>query len=329
MDLEQRAQAILKLSRFTGVNVTSDFIRNTLEHYPQAGIPRIHNLIEGIYKPAGDQYAFSIWSRSAVGQDREIYHDVFDIESDGSWTINYAAKKGSLDAVVNRSLFACMSDKVPLLVIVTARARESSEHAQYKILGPAVIESFDRASRKFFIRGCSALVVSRLVRQENNEDYAELSIRNRLIMPFQVREKRKEYLTMRNVREKAFRKIILDEYRCLCTVCQSKFILMQKQKEPLIEAEAAHIISVEDRGPDDPRNGLSLCKRHHWAFDEGLFTITDAQDIKVSPSVLSAERRLFDLEEYDGEALVPPVHEICRPNEEALHYHQKKVFRSF
>jgi len=52
MNLEQRAQAILKLSRFTGVNVTSDFIRNTSEHYPQAGIPRIHNLKEGIYKPA-------------------------------------------------------------------------------------------------------------------------------------------------------------------------------------------------------------------------------------------------------------------------------------
>lgn len=75
---------------------------NTSEHYPQAGIPRIHNLIEGIYKLAGDQYAFSIWSRSAVGQDREIYHDVFDIDSEGSWTINYAAKKGSLDSAVNR-----------------------------------------------------------------------------------------------------------------------------------------------------------------------------------------------------------------------------------
>ena len=77
--------------------------RNTSAHYQQVGIPRIHNLIEGIYKPAGDQYAFSIWIRSAVGQDREIYHYVFDIDSDGSWTINYAAKKGSLDSAVNRS----------------------------------------------------------------------------------------------------------------------------------------------------------------------------------------------------------------------------------
>ncbi len=327
MNPEERAKLFLKLSRFTGVEVTSQFLRQTKEHFPQAEIHCLHNLIEGIYKPAGESYALCIWSRSAAGQVREIYHDVFSPQSDGSWTMQYAAKKGNLDGAVNRSLFACMRDKVPLLVIVTTRSQQSPGGSRYKILGPAIIEGFDSATRRFFVRGCSSLVASQIAQSENEEDAIRLSIRNQLIMPFQVKETRAEYFAKRNVRERAFRKVLLEEYRCLCTVCQSKFILKQKDDEPLIEAEAAHIISVKAKGPDDPRNGLSLCRRHHWAFDNGLFTVTDSNEIKVSPTVLQAERRRFDLEEYEGESLVPPAHEICRPHEDALHWHQKKKFR--
>ena len=109
MNPEERAKLFLKLSRFTGVEVTSQFLRQTEEHFPQAEIHCLHNLIEGIYKPAGDSYALCIWSRSAVGQDREIYHDVFSPQSDGSWTMQYAAKKGNLDGAVNRSLFAAQT----------------------------------------------------------------------------------------------------------------------------------------------------------------------------------------------------------------------------
>jgi len=65
MTSEERVRAILELSRFTGSEITSDFIRRTSDHFPAAGISRIHNLIEGIYKPANDRYALCIWSRSA------------------------------------------------------------------------------------------------------------------------------------------------------------------------------------------------------------------------------------------------------------------------
>jgi hypothetical protein len=35
--------------------------------------------------------------------------------------------------------------------------------------------------------------------------------------------------------------------------------------------DAAHIRGVTDKGSDDPRNGIILCKNHHAAFDAGLF----------------------------------------------------------
>jgi predicted restriction endonuclease len=240
--------------------------------------------------------------------------------------MTYAAKEGSLESASNRSLFACLKDKVPVMVIVTSRPHGHPEGARYKILGPAMIENFDFKSRGFLLRGCSALISQQIEKHKTPYDVAMYSLRNCLIMPFQLKEARSKYPIDKEAREKAFRTIILEEYRCQCAVCQSKFLLKQNCAEAIIEAEAAHIIPVQDHGPDDPRNGLSFC-RHHWAFDMGLFAITDSKAVKISPAVLRAERRRFDLEEYDGEALVGPTADICRPADEALHYHQKRIFR--
>ncbi len=327
MNAEGRAQAFLALSKFIGVDVTSQFIRETDRHFPQAGIPRIHNLIEGIYKPAMDQYAFCIWSRSAAGAVQEAYPDVFQPYPDGSWTMLYAAKEGSLASASNRSLLACLRDRIPVLVIVTSRAHSHPGGARYRILGPALIEDFDRADRRFKLRGCSSVLIQQMEKYKGAYEVAMHALRSRLLMPFQVREERPKEQAYKEAREKAFRTIVLEEYRFQCAVCQSKFLLKQNVDEPIIEAEAAHIIPVRDQGPDDPRNGLSFCRRHHWAFDMGLFTITDSRTVKVSPAVHRAEQRRFDLEEYDGEPLIGPAHEPCRPAEEALHWHQTKIYR--
>ncbi len=327
MNAVERARAILELSKFTGVEVTADFLKNTSEHFPQAGIPRIHNLIEGIYKPARDQYAFSIFSQSAIVKEREIYPDEIKVQDDGSWTLLYSAKNVPLENEPNRSLFACMQDKVPILVLVKA-VQGRHDAARYRILGPAMVETFDPGSRRFTMRGASAPVSDHVRAYGGLESAALLEIRSRLVLPFQTKQTRETSVAYREARDIAFRKIMLDEYRGQCAVCQAKFLLRDEGKPDLIEANAAHIISVKALGPDDVRNGLSLCPRHHWALDEGLFTVTDAVTVRVSPAVLRAERRKFDLEEYDGESLVAPAHEICRPHEEAIRWHRKRIFRA-
>ena len=327
MDAEHRAKAILELARFTGVEVSADFLKNTGEHFPQAGIPRIHSLFEGIYKPAGDLYAFSVLSQSAILKEREIYPDEITFQADGSWTLFYSAKSTPLENEPNKSLFACMQYKVPVLVLARS-GQDSRNGARYRLLGPALIETFDAGSRRFTMRGASALVSDHIRRYSGLESAALMDIRSRLIFPFQLRQTRDSYVGDQEAREKAFRRIMLDEYRGQCAVCQAKFLLRDEGKPDLLEANAAHIISVKASGPDDPRNGLSLCPRHHWAFDEGLFAVTDAVTVRVSPAVMRAERRRFDLEEYDGESLVSPAHEICRPHEEAIGWHRKRVFRA-
>jgi len=327
MNLEQRAHAILTLSKFTGMDLASQFLRQTSTYFPQADIPRIHNLAEGIYKPASDKYAFCIWSRSATGHDHEIYPDIFLPQPDRSWIMHYAAKSGPLNSAINSSLFACMRDKVPLLVIVTSKPSESPGGARYRMLGPALIEDFEPSNRRFLVRGCSPFIAAQLIQPEKEVETADFMIRSQLIMPFLVRETRPEYLTKREARDRAFRQILLEEYNQACAVCHSKFFLKLHKIEPIIEAEASHIIPVNAQGPDDPRNGLSLCRRHHWSFDKGLFTVTENREIEVSPSVLQAERLKFDLEEYEGKLINSPAHEIYQPHEKALYWHKQNVFK--
>ena len=106
------------------------------------------------------------------------------------------------------------------------------------------------------------------------------------------------------------------------------FVLREPGKGPLVEAEAAHLIPVHAKGLDDPRNGISLCRRHHWAFDAGLFTVTAGLLVRLSPAVSRAEQHRFDLVEYDGELVAPPVRESCEPDPRALEWHHEKVFRA-
>ncbi len=94
MTSDQRARALIYLSRFVGTEVTAAFLQRTAQQCPPAGIPHIHSLQEGIYKPAGAQHAFCIWSRSAAGARDAVYPDELRLETDGTWSMDYAPQKG-------------------------------------------------------------------------------------------------------------------------------------------------------------------------------------------------------------------------------------------
>ena len=329
MTPEQRARALIYVSRFIGTEVPASFLQKTAEHCAPAGIPHIHSLQEGIYKPKGSPHAFCIWSRSAVGGASAVYPDELHVEPDGTWTMQYAPKDGGLESAVNRSLFAVMAERLPLLVIATSRPKASHGGARYRILGLSVIEEFDASVGVFRLRGASGAVLEGLSNATGNEeDLAAVEIREQLILPMVLSEPRTTYSTSRTVRTRAFGSIVLEEYKRQCCVCGALFVLREQGRGLLVEAEAAHIIPVCESGPDDPRNGMSLCPRHHWAFDAGLFTVTSGLLVRLSPAVARAERRKFDLEEYDGGAIAHPARESCVPDPRALEWHERKVFRA-
>jgi putative restriction endonuclease len=67
------------------------------------------------------------------------------------------------------------------------------------------------------------------------------------------------------------------------------------------EVEAAHILPVEQNGPDTVRNGIALSGTLHWMFDRGLLAVDDNYTIlrakgsiadEVADRLLTSDRRL-------------------------------------
>lgn len=85
----------------------------------------------------------------------------------------------------------------------------------------------------------------------------------------------------RLVRRAAFTLAVRRLYEYRCAVCGSG--LRGPKGEP--EVEAAHIFPKRLRGSDDLRNGICLCRLHHWAFDVGWFDIADDYTVRVRPGI--------------------------------------------
>ena len=106
----------------------------------------------------------------------------------------------------------------------------------------------------------------------------------------QTTRQRSERISRRSKRHSGFRVAVCEVYDWTCAVCGSSLSSPSGRHE----VEAAHIRSVANDGPDDVRNGLCLCRLHHWAFDTGCFTITEEMRILVHPAADETFRALHD-----------------------------------
>ncbi len=128
-----------------------------------------------------------------------------------------------------------------------------------------------------------------------------------------------ETRVMRIARSKAFSRRVLPVYDFRCAVCGTGHA-----GEKAWEAEAAHIVPRGVKGADDARNGLALCRSHHWAFDQGLFGILPDRKITVHPSA-AADIRNAHLVAFDGQNIREPNNPSLRPDAQALAWHLKNV----
>jgi len=132
---------------------------------------------------------------------------------------------------------------------------------------------------------------------------------------------RVSYYASRAVRDRVFRRIVLDAYDCRCAVTGLKFI----NGGGRAEVEAAHIKPVEHNGPDDVRNGIALSGTAHWMFDRGLISLTDDLEILVSRHVNDADsvRKLIN---GSGRAQAP-ANPALRPHPLYLAWHREHCFK--
>lgn len=127
-------------------------------------------------------------------------------------------------------------------------------------------------------------------------------------------------LVNRAVRDRQFRKRVVDVYGATCALTGMKLI----NGGGRAEVQAAHIMSVEAGGPDVVTNGIALSGTVHWMFDRGLLSISDEGDILLSRKINDVEgvERLLVA---DRKARLPALG-AHRPHSRYLQWHRQHAF---
>jgi putative restriction endonuclease len=116
------------------------------------------------------------------------------------------------------------------------------------------------------------------------------------------------------VRDTAFSRIVRRAYDYRCAACGLRVIL----EGGLYIVDAAHLIPFAATHDDDPRNGIALCKNHHWAMDRNLIAPTRQRQWQVSSLLddrLEVQRDLITLA---GRSILLPHETRYHPREDAL-----------
>jgi putative restriction endonuclease len=124
------------------------------------------------------------------------------------------------------------------------------------------------------------------------------------------------------VRSVAFRRVVTGAYDHTCAMCGIRIIT----PEGRTAVEAAHIVRWSVSHNDDPRNGMALCRLHHWIFDQGLVSVSSRYQIQVSPLV-EPEPGAEPVHKLHEQPVVLPKEQQLWPAKQALAWHRKNVFR--
>lgn len=318
-EIAERNRIFRALLPYFGTVQPSAFFQRTSSIIPT--VERIHPFIEGIYKPAGMVYPLSI---SSMLKSR--YNDEIFFNPDRTWWVNYSPKDAAMDIGVNAAVVRCMTDRQPVLVLRQESDKTSAARARHRLLGLGLVERFDPRTNLFRIRGLEWSQVSSFLGIGLSDDLIETALRLESLeqwAPF-VAEDREVYRVSRQKRDTAFRAIVLANYGHTCAATGQRF-----HSPHHLEADGAHIIGKEVLGTDDPRNGIALSKSAHWAFDRGIFTISDQYEIVVNPRISAASVANFRVIELDRRKILLPQDEYYRPHPDALAWHKREVFDRF
>ncbi len=138
---------------------------------------------------------------------------------------------------------------------------------------------------------------------------------------FEQERVRVAQLSSRIVRDRLFRRLILQAYDKRCAITGLKLI----NGGGRAEVDAAHIRSVEANGPDILSNGIALSGTAHWMFDRGLIGLSDNLEVLISRQANDRDS-IQGLINKTGRAIVPAgVHE--RPHPQFLQWHRENTFK--
>jgi len=141
-----------------------------------------------------------------------------------------------------------------------------------------------------------------------------------LVLPNQG-DVRAMVLSSRAFRDRTFARQVKRAYGARCAMSG----LALRNGGGRAEVEVAHILPVEENGPDTVRNGLALSGTVHWMFDRGLASVDGDGTIMLAKGSIAAEvaERLF----LPDRRLIVPQDPALRPHAGYLHWHRTHLFK--
>ncbi|MDQ1289646.1 MAG: putative restriction endonuclease [Actinomycetota bacterium] len=222
-----------------------------------------------------------------------------DEEVDGG-LLRYDYRAGT-DAGDNTKLRVAAELGLPLILL------RKIDTGVYVPVFPVYAVDDDRANRRFLIALDEGLRFLRDPRHltEDQRRYARRIARQRLHQP-------------------EFRGRVIRAYGTSCTICSLR------HGELL---DAAHIVpdSHQTLGQPVVRNGLSLCKIHHAAFDEHLLGITPDYEVRINADLLDevdGPMLKHGLQEMHGQSLHLPAARRDWPDRDRLAHHWDDFLRA-
>ncbi|AOE61804.1 hypothetical protein AXG94_08550 [Pseudomonas corrugata] len=161
-----------------------------------------------------------------------------------------------------------------------------------------------------------ALALESALQEEEERAVLEFSL-------FDFNKKNVTSVVTKKARDYAFKRRVLKAYGWRCAICAKGF----KSPDGQYELEAAHIVPHSMSGVDDVRNGFSLCRSHHWAFDRGLFGITAKRTVYV-PDVVKEITQNSELCLRHQKKLFEPLSEGLRVDASAFAWHWENILIS-
>ena len=135
--------------------------------------------------------------------------------------------------------------------------------------------------------------------------------------PPQLTDNEERYTeSRRRARDSAFASLVKEAYDYSCAVCGKD----RETPQGNPEVEAAHIYPKQKGGSDDVRNGVALCKLHHWAFDSGWISFTDGYEILVKDA--SDRNGYYEFKQLEGDMLKLPDNDEGYPHPLFLEEHR-------
>ena len=141
--------------------------------------------------------------------------------------------------------------------------------------------------------------------------------------PFMFEQERARFmqLSSRIVRDRLFRRLILQAHDKRCAITGLKLI----NGGGRAEVDAAHIRPVEANGLDILSNGIALSGTVHWMFDRRLIGLADDLEVLISRHANDRDS-IQGLINKAGKAIVPAgIHE--RPHPQFLQWHRENTFK--